>query len=79
MLADTRTAIVGYEPPVPIREHVVHGVPARVLVEMARDAELLVVGSHGEWGLAQAWFGSVSSQCAQHAHCSVVIVRPSTR
>jgi nucleotide-binding universal stress UspA family protein len=46
----------------------------RALVDASRDADLLVVGSHGH-GLSGLFLGSVSLECAQHSACPVVIVR----
>jgi nucleotide-binding universal stress UspA family protein len=59
---------------VEIERHVVEGMPAAVLVEESRDAELLVVGSRGRGGFAALLLGSVSQQCAHHAACPLVIV-----
>ncbi|MGW0390487.1 universal stress protein [Streptomyces sp. NPDC003042] len=61
---------------VPIQEHLVRGNPVEVLTESSADAELLVVGSRGWGGFARLLLGSVSQQCALHASCPVVIVRP---
>lgn len=54
---------------------IVAGHAPDVLVQAARDAELLVVGSRERGGLAGALLGSVSRFCAQHARCPVVIVK----
>jgi nucleotide-binding universal stress UspA family protein len=50
------------------------GNPARKLTEAARDAYLLVVGSHGHGHVHQAVLGSVSEACIRHATCPVVVV-----
>jgi nucleotide-binding universal stress UspA family protein len=48
--------------------------PARALVEHAKDADLLVVGSRGRGGFGGLVLGSVSQQCAHHASCPLTIV-----
>jgi nucleotide-binding universal stress UspA family protein len=62
------------EPDVEIELQAIQGVPAAVLVEASRDADLLVVGSRGHGGFVGLLLGSVSQQCAHHAECPVVIV-----
>lgn len=54
---------------------VVEGQAARVLLDAAVDADLLVVGSRGRGGFRELLLGSVSQQCAHYAPCPVVIVR----
>jgi nucleotide-binding universal stress UspA family protein len=52
-----------------------NGMVSEVLVEASKNAELLVVGSRGHGGFTGLLLGSVSQQVAQHATCSLVIVR----
>ena len=52
----------------------VEGHPATVLVEQARDAEILVVGSRGRGATRSLLLGSVSQSLAHHAPCPLVIV-----
>jgi nucleotide-binding universal stress UspA family protein len=40
-------------------------------------ADRIVVGSHGRDGLARVLLGSVAERVARHAHCSVLVARPS--
>jgi nucleotide-binding universal stress UspA family protein len=61
-----------------VEAEVVEGKAARVLIEAATDADLLVVGSRGLGGFTGLLLGSVSQQCAHHARCPVVIVPPSS-
>lgn len=49
---------------------------AQALIAASGGAELLVVGSRGLSHLKELTLGSVSSECAHHASCPVVIVRP---
>jgi nucleotide-binding universal stress UspA family protein len=74
-LDETLREVVVDADDVTIERRVEQGVPAAVLVEESRGADMLVVGSRGQGGFAQLLLGSVSQQCAQHAFCPVVIVR----
>jgi nucleotide-binding universal stress UspA family protein len=60
---------------VEIEKQIVEGEAAPALVEAARDASMLVVGSRGLGGFSGLLLGSVSQQCAHHATCALVIVR----
>jgi nucleotide-binding universal stress UspA family protein len=53
---------------------VVEGPAARVLLDAARGAAMLVLGSRGHGGFAGLLLGSVSSACAEHADCPVLVV-----
>lgn len=60
---------------VPVSSTVINGVPAAVLVDASRGADLLVVGSRGHGAFAGLLLGSVSGHCVSHAHCPVTVVR----
>ena len=53
---------------------VVQGPPAKVLLDAAKGADLLVVGSHGHGGFVGMLLGSVSQHVLHHAACPVVVV-----
>ena len=50
---------------VTVRQHVVEGHPARVMLDGAQGASLLVVGSRGHGGFTEMLLGSVSQHCVQ--------------
>ncbi|MFE5587167.1 universal stress protein [Kitasatospora sp. NPDC056531] len=73
--ADQLHTVLGDDRPVRVRRSMVMGDPSDVLLDASQGAEVLVVGSHGHGGFTRALLGSVSTRCAQHACCPVVIVR----
>lgn len=58
-----------------ISQQVAEGSPAQVLLEAAKGADLLVVGSRGHGGFSGLLLGSVSQHCASHSSCPIVIIR----
>jgi nucleotide-binding universal stress UspA family protein len=60
---------------VEVRKLVGEGAPAQVLLDAAKDADLLVIGSRGRGGFASAVLGSVSMACVLHAPCPVLVLR----
>lgn len=52
--------------------------PARVLVQEAEHAELLVVGHRGRGSFTSTLLGSIGLQCVPRASCPTTVVRPLT-
>ncbi|WP_197717009.1 universal stress protein [Glycomyces terrestris] len=61
-------------PTLQVTQAVVKGHPARVLLDQARRADLLVVGQRGLGGFSGTLVGSVSQKCLHHATCPVLVV-----
>jgi nucleotide-binding universal stress UspA family protein len=75
VLAEALTEMSAIYPDVQVCPRVVEGRAGQVLVSAAEGADLLVVGSRGHSGLAEALLGSVGQYCVRHAPCPVVIMR----
>jgi nucleotide-binding universal stress UspA family protein len=75
MLEDIEAAGLRGHPDVPVSTAIVHGITAPVLCHRSRDAEAVVLGSHGHGGWSSLLLGSVSLAVSTHAHCPVVVVR----
>lgn len=76
-LTDAIAEVCGDSDAAAIRHQVVQGNAARVLVDASAAADLLVVGSRGHGGFAEALLGSIGQQCVHHARCPVVVIRDS--
>ena len=64
--------------PVPVERIVAPGGAANAILEVAKGADLVVVGSRGLGGFTGLLLGSVSHQVTHHAACPVVVVPPAT-
>lgn len=58
----------------PVERILVNGGAASAVLEAAKGADLVVVGSRGLGGFSGLLLGSVSHQVAHHAGCPVVVV-----
>jgi nucleotide-binding universal stress UspA family protein len=77
MLEDTVTSVLADHPGLEVHTQVIEGHPAPVLIDVAKGAQLLVVGSRGHGAFAGMLLGSVSDHCVSHSPCPVVVVRHS--
>jgi nucleotide-binding universal stress UspA family protein len=62
-------------PDVTVRRVVTRDRPARSLLEQAKEAQLVVVGSRGRGGFEGSLLGSTSQAVVHHSPCPVAVVR----
>jgi len=70
----TLAEVAGEDPGIEIEPTILSGDPASTLCRLSASADLLVVGTRGHGGVAGLVLGSVSTECAHHSRCPVVIV-----
>jgi nucleotide-binding universal stress UspA family protein len=78
-LRNSVSAALGDAPGPRVEQSVLEGPAGPALVEAAREADLLVVGSRGRGGWKALLLGSVSMHCITHAPGPVVVVREPAR
>lgn len=59
---------------VEVNTQLVIGHPASALVDLSKNAEIIVVGSHGRGAVARHLLGSVSTALVHHGHCPVAVI-----
>jgi nucleotide-binding universal stress UspA family protein len=77
MLDEAITSAYSGQPGPAAEPRLGYGHPAQVLIEASKEADLLVVGSHGHGAFTGMLVGSVSIHCVTGAFCPVVVVRGS--
>jgi nucleotide-binding universal stress UspA family protein len=73
-LTATVDEVFGPNRPEGLRTCLLHGDPTKCILEHAAGASLIVVGSRGHASFAGLMLGSVSTKCADSAHCPVLVV-----
>ena len=58
-----------------VNAQMIKGSAASVLLNVAHDADLLVVGSRGLGAFKELLLGSVSERCVRHGSCPVAVIR----
>lgn len=67
-------ALESCDAPPTVEQRAVHGDSGSALVDAARDAAMLVVGSGRKGPLARVLLGSTSEHCVRHCQSPVVVV-----
>lgn len=62
-------------PDVEVHCHAVYGNANEVLVQLSKEARMVIVANRGLSGVQSVLLGSVSRDVVQHAHCPVLVVR----
>ena len=66
-------AIAGHDP-ITVEHKTISGNTVPTLVDLSKDAQMLVVGSRGLGAFGRRLLGSVSSGLVHHAHCPVAVI-----
>lgn len=57
-----------------VRRHIVTGNPSAMLIDLSKEAAMVVVGCRGLGAIGRRLLGSVSSGLVHHAHCPVAVI-----
>jgi nucleotide-binding universal stress UspA family protein len=75
LLAESLAGFAERYPDVPVERIIVESQPFRHLYDFSKDAELLVVGSHGRGGFAGMTLGSTSQALLNAVSCPMIVAR----
>lgn len=60
--------------PAMVHSVVLHGGAVATLVDLSKDADMIVVGSRGLGAMSRALLGSVGTGLVHHAHCPIAVI-----
>ena len=78
LLDAARNEVAATAPDLEVHEVLEFLDPRAMLLELSKDAEMMVLGSRGRGHIRSLLLGSVGVALVRHAHCPVVIHRPDT-
>ena len=76
VLAEARSAVEWKAPDLEVYDVLEVADPREALLQLSENAAMTVVGSRGHGRVRRLLLGSVSVALVRHAHCPVVVVRP---
>lgn len=75
-LAQAAGQITSQTAGIEVETSVLDGVPHQVLADLSKEADMLVLGTHGRTGLEHLLIGSVAERTVRLSECPVLTVRP---
>lgn len=74
-LQAAKSAVEATGMPVHVETEILRGEPGMILLSESDDAEMICVGSVGINRYSRALLGSTATEVAEHAHCTVAVIR----
>ncbi len=66
---------LGEEYDVEVEIKLVEGVPVKIILEMSKEYDIIVIGTLGRTGMSKLLMGSVSEKVVRASKCPVMVVR----
>lgn len=74
LVDDAAQAVSGCAEDLPIHTEVIVSAPVPALVELSKDAQMIVIGRQGRGKLPHVPLGSISTGMIHHAYCPVAVI-----
>ena len=66
---------LGEEYDVEVEIKLVEGIPVKIILEMSKEYDIIVIGTLGRTGMSKLLMGSVSEKVVRASKCPVMVVR----